>query len=210
MELEIRRPKLHELEKAIEVFYLAFKGEFRYIFGKYLEYGKKLLINFYKKIIKRQDLDNFLIAKSNNKIVGAVNLDFSHLKFLKFLSYFIKLNMHFLRAHTVLGFRRTIRITMAMYWFFIENFRARSCYINLFAVLPKYQKRGIGTKMLQKIEKLTKRRNLDSMTLDVAFSDAPARYLYEKMGFTEVNRVQNSVLKHLNAIEGFMSMEKKL
>ncbi len=210
MDFQIRRPKLNELEKVIEVFYLAFKGEFTYIFGKYFEIGKKLLSNFYKKIIKKEDLENFLVATVNGKIVAAANLDFSNFKFLKFLSYFLKLNVHFLLAHSILGFRRTIRITLAMYWFFIENFRINSCYINLFAVLPKFQKGGIGTKMLKKIEILTRRRQLSSMTLDVAFSDAPARYLYEKMGFIEVNRYQNSVLKYLNAIEGFISMEKRL
>ena len=120
------------------------------------------------------------------------------------------MNVHFLRASTIIGLRRTIRITMSMYWFFIENFRKNSCYINLFAVLPEYHHRGIGTRMLKEIEKITRAKGLGSLTLDVTFSDAPARYLYEKMGFGEVRRFQSSLLKNFNAIDGVIAMEKPL
>jgi len=210
MALEIRHPKLNELENAISVFYAAFKGEFNYIFGRYFEYGKRLLINFYKRTIGKKDLKNFVIAKINNKIVGAANLDFTNPNLIKYFFYFIKLNMHFLRAYTVMGLKRAIKTTMSMYWFFIENFRTNSCYINLFAVLPKFHNRGIGTKMLRKIEKITKRKKLSSMTLDVAFSDVPARHLYKKVGFTESFRFSHSILKYLNAIEGIFGMKKIL
>lgn len=210
MELEIRPPRIDELGQAIKIMYDAFKGEFRYIFGDYYELGKKLLVNFYKRSVQKQELDNFLIAKYKGKVVATANLDFENPRLIKFFFNFLKMNVHFLRASSVIGLRRTIRITLSMYWFFIENFRKNSCYINLFAVATEYHNRGIGTRMLKEIEKITRRRGLGSMTLDVAFSDAPARYLYEKIGFSEVRRFQNSLLKNLNAIDGVIAMEKPL
>ncbi len=213
MKLEIRHPKMIELKRAIEVFYTAFKGEFRYIFGKYFEVGKRLFINFYRRTIKKQDLENFLIAKVNNQIIAAANLDFNNPSFfhlIKYTFYFIKLNIHFLRAYSILGIKKAIRATLSMYWFFIENFRRNSCYINLLAVVPRFHNRGIGTKMIRKIEQLTKRKRLRSMSLDVCFGDFPARYLYKKTGFKEVRRYSNSLLKNLNAIEGVFSLKKPI
>jgi ribosomal protein S18 acetylase RimI-like enzyme len=213
MNLQIRQPKLNELENTIRVFYLAFKGEFTFIFGKYFEIGKKLFINFHKKIIKKQDLENYLVATINGKIVGAANLDFTNPylpQLMKFLIYFLKMNLHFIRAFPVLGIRRAIRVTLAMYWFFFENFRRNSCYINMLAVIPEFHNRGIGRKMLRAIEKLTKQKRLTSMTLDVCFWDFPARHLYEKAGFTEVYRFSHSLLKYLNGIEGVFQLKKPL
>ncbi|NHI92833.1 MAG: GNAT family N-acetyltransferase [Candidatus Lokiarchaeota archaeon] len=210
VELEIRQPRLGELGQAIKVIYDAFKGEFKYIFGKHYELGKKLLVNFYKRSIEKQHLENFLIAKYNGKVVGTANLDFENPRLIRFFFNFLKMNVHFLRASSIIGLRRTIRITMSMYWFFIENFRKNSCYINLFAIAPEYHRRGIGTRMLKEIEKITRKKRLGSMTLDVAFSDAPARFLYEKIGFSEVRRFQSSLLKNFNAIEGVIAMEKPL
>ena len=213
MELEIRHPKIKELDEAIELIYIAFRDAFDFLFEKDFEFGKRLFVNFYKKTVKKQDLKNFVIAKSNNKIVATANLDFDNPHFfhlLKFVFYFLKLNLHFLRARDILGIRRTIRITIAMYWFFFETFRRNSCYINLFAVAPEFHRRGIGTRMLREIEKITRKRRLGSMSLDVAFLDFPARHLYEKVGFIEVRRFHHSVLKRINGIEGVFSMKKPL
>ena len=210
MELEIRPPKLKELGPAIRVMYEAFKGEFRFIFGEHYELGKKLLVNFFKRSVQKQELENFLIAKYKNKIVATANLDFDNPRLIRFFFNFLKMNVHFLRASRIIGIRNTIRITLSMYWFFIENFRKNSCYINLFAVAPEYHNRGIGKKMLKEIEKITRKKGLGSMTLDVAFSDAPAQYLYKKIGFKEVHRFQNTFLKNYNAIDGIIAMKKPL
>jgi len=213
MKLEIRPPKMHELKRAIEIIYSAFKGEFRYIFGKYFDFGEKILISFYKKTIKEEDLENFLIVKAGKKIIATANLDFKNPTFarlLKFLLHFLKLNVHFLRAAPILGIKRAIRITMSMYWFFIENFRRNSCYINLLAVSPGFHNRGIGTKLIQAIEKVTREKRLRSITLDVCFGDIPARYLYKKTGFSEERHFSNIMLKYLNAIDGVFAMQKPL
>ncbi len=210
MELEIRQPRINEIGPAIKIIYEAFKGEFRFIFGEHYELGKKLLVNFFIRSVQKQELGNFLIAKHNGKVIATANLDFENPRLIRFFFNFLKMNVHFLRASTIIGLRNTIRITLSMYWFFIENFRRNSCYINLFAVAPEYHNRGIGTRMLKEIEKITRKKGLGSMTLDVAFTDTPAQYLYNKMGFKEVRRFQSTFLKAYNAIEGIIAMKKPL
>lgn len=53
------------------------------------------------------------------------------------------------------------------------------CLIDMFAIMPEYQKRGLGTKILNDIisEHPTARLHLKT------YKENPARFLYERMGF---------------------------
>ncbi len=206
----ICHPKLSEIEEAISVLYSAFIKDFSYIFGEDYEYGRKLFVSFFKKTIKEKDLPNFLIAKQDNKIVGAVYLDYDNPKLVQFLFFFIRMNLHFLRSYHKFGLRKAFKITLGMYWFLFEDFNTNTCYIELLGVHPEYQNRKIGTKILQQVEKLTRQLGLPSMTLDVSLEDAPARHLYKKMGFIETRKMQISFLTYLVGIEGAATMVKKL
>ncbi|HUY00190.1 MAG TPA: N-acetyltransferase [Candidatus Deferrimicrobium sp.] len=210
MTLIIRYPKLEELDQAISVLYSAFVKEFTYLFGKDFEFGRKLLVNFYKRTIKAKDLSNFLVVEKDKKIVAAISLDFEDPKLINFFFYFLRMNLHFFRSYTKLGIKKAFKITSGMYWFLFEDFNTDSCYINLLGVHPDYQNREIGTQILQFVEKIAKYKRLGSMTLDVSYEDLPARHLYKKLGFIETRRFQNTFLKYLNGIEGVFSMEKKL
>ncbi len=210
MSIKVSHPQITELEEAMGVLYLSFQEEFDFLFGNDFKYGKKLFTSFYKRMIKLKDLQKFLVAKIKGKIVATANIDFENPHIIKFIFYFLKLNLHFLRSYTKIGIKRAIKTTLSMYWFFFEDFRRNSCYINLFGVHPKYQHRGIGTKLLKAVEIFAQKKHLASMSLDVAYEDRPARHLYEKMGFKSIRRIQNPLLKSLNGIEGVFSMEKRL
>jgi hypothetical protein len=139
MVLTIRYPKLEELDKAISVLYSAFVKEFSYLFGKNFEFGRKLFVNFYKKIIKEKDLPNFLVVEQEKKIIAAVSLDFENPKLIQFFFYFIRMNLHFFRSYIQLGIKKAFKITIGMYWFLFEDFNSDSCYINLLGVHPDYR-----------------------------------------------------------------------
>lgn len=199
---------MSEIEDAINILYLAFSEEFYYVFDKDFEYGRKLFINFYKTNLHEKDLNKFLVARINNRIIATINFDDENPHLLKFLWFFLKMNLHFLRSHSKFGLRRAIHITLSLYWFFIEDFRQNSCYINMFGVHPEYQHCGIGTKMLQAIETISRKKHLRSLTLDVAHEDGLARHFYKKMGFKVKRSLHNSLFKYYNGIEAAYSMER--
>ena len=53
------------------------------------------------------------------------------------------------------------------------------CLIGMFAILPKYQKHGLGTKILKDIISEHPNTRLHLKT----YKENPARFLYERMGF---------------------------
>jgi len=208
--MKIRYPLLSEVEDLASVLFSAFKKDFSYLYGKDFEVGRKLFVAFYKKVIREKDLRNFLVVTIDHKIVAATHLDFEDPKLIKLFFYLLQMNLHFFRSYPIVGIKRALKIMLGMYWFLFEDFNTNSGYIKLLGVLPEYQNRKIGTKMLEIIEKITTYKHLGSMTLDVTFEDLPARHLYKKMGFMETRRFQNAFMKYLNGIEGAISMEKKL
>ncbi len=52
-------------------------------------------------------------------------------------------------------------------------------------VLPEKRNGGIGTKLFEALFTAAKKRLVDTVYLEVRTSNAPARHLYEKMGFRE-------------------------
>ncbi len=62
------------------------------------------------------------------------------------------------------------------------------CFINEISLLKDYQKKGIGTRILQ--EQLNENHNKKIRTILQVFKDNPARKLYEKLGFTIYNETE--------------------
>lgn len=59
-------------------------------------------------------------------------------------------------------------------------------YINNIAVLQEYRKKGIATKILEKIISITKDKNCEFITLEVRESNFSSINLYKKLGFHQV------------------------
>ncbi|MCL2320684.1 MAG: ribosomal protein S18-alanine N-acetyltransferase [Oscillospiraceae bacterium] len=51
------------------------------------------------------------------------------------------------------------------------------------AVLPEYQNKGVGAKLLKKLIKLSQDKKLENLYLEVRFSNLSAQSLYRKFGF---------------------------
>lgn len=64
-------------------------------------------------------------------------------------------------------------------------------YINNIAVFYNYRGFGIGESLLTHLINVSKEENCDLVTLEVRVSNAPARKLYEKLGFSEVGVRKN-------------------
>ena len=58
-------------------------------------------------------------------------------------------------------------------------------YISNIAVSPALRRQGIGTALVRAMQEEGRRRQLRFLTLEVRVGNAPARHLYERMGFRE-------------------------
>ena len=59
------------------------------------------------------------------------------------------------------------------------------------AVHPDYRRRGIGEKLVEALVEALKSWESHCLTLEVRASNAPAKALYEKLGFTQVGLRKN-------------------
>lgn len=65
-----------------------------------------------------------------------------------------------------------------------STFAGRPCVnIHDLAVLPEYQGRGVGSQLLQEVERRAKERGCCKITLEVHDTNRDARRLYERAGF---------------------------
>lgn len=59
------------------------------------------------------------------------------------------------------------------------------------AVHPDYRRMGLGQQLVESLLQALNRRGSQCLTLEVRVSNAPARGLYEKMGFSQVGLRKN-------------------
>ena len=64
-------------------------------------------------------------------------------------------------------------------------------YITNVAVRPDCRRQGIASSLLQALEARGRARNLTFLTLEVRQSNAPARALYEKLGYVQAGLRRN-------------------
>jgi len=63
------------------------------------------------------------------------------------------------------------------------TFTQRAGYVSMVVVDPAYRRRGLATALLERAEVVTRARGKPFLALDVLASNAPARALYEKVGY---------------------------
>ena len=61
-------------------------------------------------------------------------------------------------------------------------------YVNLLVVAPKWQARGVGSLLLEHVHAFARVHGVGSIELDVHEFNAPARRLYDRMGYETVMR----------------------
>ena len=64
-------------------------------------------------------------------------------------------------------------------------------YITNVAVRPNCRRQGVASSLLQALEARGRARNLTFLTLEVRQSNAPARALYEKLGYVQAGLRRN-------------------
>lgn len=69
------------------------------------------------------------------------------------------------------------------------DFEAQDAHLLLLAVVPRYRRRGIGTRLLEWLEVMARRGGIGRIRLEVRESAAPAQHLYRALGFEPVSRL---------------------
>jgi dTDP-4-amino-4,6-dideoxy-D-galactose acyltransferase len=77
------------------------------------------------------------------------------------------------------------------------EWRSENCTIGLLAVLEKYQRRGIATKLIRHVRDVCMAKEVDSIEVKTQLSNTSARCLYLKNSFIEQDR---SFLYHAHNI----------
>lgn len=75
------------------------------------------------------------------------------------------------------------------------------------AVLPEFQGRGIGKKILLETIRLAKKRGAKSMILEVRVSNVPALHVYQKFGFKIVGRIKRYYVSGEDALTMYAKFE---
>ena len=112
---------------------------------------------------------------------------------------------------TICGIAGFVRY-MRKVWPFIFSSGAEAgadeYFINAVAVLPDFQGKRIGTRLMRFAEEKARAEGLLKCALTVEIENQRARYLYERLGFQVVNTVKIKRLERLIGISGFHRMVK--
>ncbi len=58
-------------------------------------------------------------------------------------------------------------------------------HLNLLAIRPSYQRRGLGTRIVDWLEKSARTAGISRVTLEVRSTNEQARHFYSKLGYSE-------------------------
>jgi ribosomal-protein-alanine N-acetyltransferase len=79
-----------------------------------------------------------------------------------------------------------------------------AAHITTVGVAPEHRRRGVATKLLDKIEHQLRRKNVSTVVLEVRVSNEEAQGLYEQAGYSIVKRMTRY---YHNGEDGFLMMK---
>ncbi len=144
--------------------------------------ARRVLRAFFIRDANRFSYQFAMVAEEKDRVVGLLlGYESRRIRRLNF-------NMA-LQAPFVYGLRGAFRLALhsGPLLFAIPNPGPGEFYIEHVAVLPAWQRRGIGMKLLAAAEERAKAAGLTKCSLDVELSNVDARRLYERLGYRHVN-----------------------
>jgi ribosomal protein S18 acetylase RimI-like enzyme len=171
----IRKGKPQDAEKIAELMILAGDGLFETILGKK---AHKVLTELVSMPHNYLSYDKSIVAEINNEVVGLVMI-FSKSAYDKEKEF----TEDFLMKS--LGIRSFISLII-FHLLLPKNFgkpMENELYINCMAVSKKFQKRGIGKKLLNEVIDKFNRSSIPDISLDVVSTNENAISLYKSLGF---------------------------
>ena len=87
-----------------------------------------------------------------------------------------------------------------------QHGKSRIGHIYTVDVVPKYRRVGVGSKLLEEIEKDFTEKGVEACFLEARFSNLAARKLYQKHGYVEIGKLSNYYARGVHGIR----LKKKL
>jgi ribosomal protein S18 acetylase RimI-like enzyme len=75
--------------------------------------------------------------------------------------------------------------------FAIMYFGDEHAHLNLLAIRPRYQRSGLGRRLIEWLEESALVAGIPAIRLELRATNAAARRFYQRLGFVQIARVQN-------------------
>ena len=201
----IRPARLEDAGLVADLVYLSMGVEIDWLFGQEPGYSTRdVLIRLYQRRNNRLSQSFAWLAAWNGQAVGLL-LAYPG-RFLRRLDWGTGLQL--VQIFGLGGALRLVR-RQPVYGDLVET-QADEFYISNLAVLPAFQGRGVGQALLEHAETLARAVGLGKCSLIVSYAHAPARRLYEKIGYQTVRMYDIPHPEIAEGSGGFHRMLKRL
>jgi ribosomal protein S18 acetylase RimI-like enzyme len=202
--IEIRHPRIEEMENVANIMLHSFEDKFSHIFRDNTKLGEKLFRMLFSSI-PEAELSRFIIAVRGNEILGMEEI-YTRTSIPSTLECLVI----FYNLFRIFGLVKSIKKFVSIYLMLIEIVKKDNLFIAVIAVHPDARGQGIGTKLINAAEKLAIKQNLKYLSLEVIFRNLRARKLYQNLGFKIISNMKSSLLLYFLGFNGASHMRKKL
>ncbi len=182
-------------EEILEIIYDAFEKKITHLElkPKSKEHGLKI----FKLSAK---FDQGLYAFSQSKVIGGVGMSFHKKRFYKFTWKLLRKEFGIWGA---LG-------RFLVQKFSLEKLQTDEIYIGAIAVADSFRSKGIGTQLLNTVEKYARENAFNFITLEVINTNPRAHTLYESMGYIDVKERKFGFITKRAGFASAFKMKKTL
>lgn len=188
------------------LFYQAFINKFQSMLPETPEKGYHLYYEYFHKGLKKKRDKIILIKEINqNNIIGFLALEGLGVPFISGNPSLTSIG----KSINFIGFKKFIRLFIGM--FLIEGYPPSTdlLYINTIIIDKKFQRQGLGKKLIGLAEKIAEKKNFRGICLYVDSENEQALKFYEKLHFKEDSGFGGKFVKNLIGVS-YYSYQYKL
>ena len=197
--------KPEEAKYIFNLFYQAFINKFKTMLPETPENGFYLYYEYFHKGLKRKKDKIILLKNSDEKIIGFLALEGLGVPFISGNPSLTSIAL----SIKVIGLKKFLRLFVGM--FLIEGYPPSTglLYINTIIIDKKFQRQGLGEKLIRLAEKIAQIRNFEGICLYVDADNTQAINFYEKLHFKQDSGFGGNFVKNLIGVR-YYSYQYKL
>ena len=194
-----------EAKYVFNLFYHAFINKFKTMLPETPENGFYLYYEYFFNGLKRKKDKIILLKNSNSKVLGFLALEGLGVPFFSGNPGLLSIA----NSLKLIGVRKFIRLFIGM--FLIEGYPPSTdlLYVNTVIIDKKFQRQGLGQKLIKIAEKIAEKRNFRGICLYVDADNLQAMKFYEKLHFKEDSGFGGDFVKKLIGVR-YYSYQYKL
>lgn len=116
-------------------------------------------------------------------------LDLNSRCFADHESYSREVYQHLLTSPEILGYHAVLANGISAGFLFMKVSPEGIGHVTTVAIAPEYRRKGLARQLISHGEKALRNRGISTVRLEVRVSNSIARRLYERLGFTTVQRL---------------------